>query len=165
MPCGSSAAPEKFGLFALGAVGSSTPTALPHFLRVTPQWSWKVGECNVVGNKKEKSKPLKRWLTAKDDQRETRFIQVGNSLIFNEHYKALSVGARYFYLLCAMEAGGNRFFQFPASKMKAMGIPTRTARNYVEELKAAGFIECTQNGKCTRQPNDYQFSFRWLEPP
>ena len=115
--------------------------------------------------KKDKEYRIVRWLTAKDNQQETRFIQVGNSLVFNENYKALSVGARYFYLLCAIESGRERHFQFPASKMKALGVSIRTARNYIEELKAAGFIECTQNGKCARQPNDYQFSFRWLEPP
>ena len=115
--------------------------------------------------RKSDEKKLLRWLTAKPNLKETRFKQVGDSLVFNKRFISLSVGARYFYLLAALESGGQRSFQFPASKMEVLGIPQRTGRNYIKELESAGFIECVKNGKCARQPNDYQFSFRWLEPP
>ncbi|MFR3865515.1 MAG: hypothetical protein ACLVA8_08200 [Faecalibacterium prausnitzii] len=108
---------------------------------------------------------LPRWLTASPDQKEKRFVQVGNTLLFDRRFTALSVGARYFYILAANESGGQRSFQFPASKMEALGISKRTGWNYLKELEAAGFIECIKSGKCARQPNDYQFSFQWLEPP
>lgn len=108
---------------------------------------------------------LSRWLTAAPDRKEKRFVMVGNSLFFNKKFCALSVGARFLYILAANESAGKREFQFPASKMEVLGIPTRTGRNYIKELEAAGFIECIKNGKCARQPNDYQFSFQWLEAP
>lgn len=114
--------------------------------------------------RKNKGK-LPRWLTAAPDQKEKRFVQVGNTLLFDKRFIALSVGARYFYILAANESGGQRSFQFPASKMELLGISRRTGWNYVKELEAAGFIECVRCGKYARQPNDYQFSFRWLEPP
>lgn len=108
---------------------------------------------------------IKRWLTASANQKEGRFIQVGDTLVHNKRFISLTVGARYFYLLAAMEAAGERNFQFPASRMEALGIPVRTGRRHLQELEAAGFIEIIRSGKNTRTENDYQFCFRWLEPP
>ena len=69
------------------------------------------------------------------------------------------------YILAANEAAGSRDFQFPALKMKALGIKERTARKYIKELVDAGFIELVRSGRNTRTPNDYRFSFHWLELP
>ena len=79
--------------------------------------------------------------------------------------KKISVGARYLYILAANEAAGSRDFQFPALKMKALGIKERTARKYIKELVDAGFIELVRSGRNTRTPNDHRFSFHWLETP
>ena len=77
----------------------------------------------------------------------------------------MSVGARYLYILAANEAAGSRDFQFPALKMKALGIKERTARKYIKELVDAGFVELVRSGRNTRTPNDYRFSFHWLGTP
>lgn len=116
-------------------------------------------------SKSRSAKPLPRWLSATPDCREKRFLQVGNSLLFNKKFQTLSVGARYFYLLAANEAGGKIDFQFPALKKRALGIKERTARNYIRELEKAGFIQKVRSGRNTRTANDYRFSFRWLEFP
>ena len=112
--------------------------------------------------KSQSSKPLKRWLTASSDCREKRFVQIGNTLLFDKKFTSLSVGARY---LAANEAAGSRDFQFPALKMKALGIKERTARKYIKELIDAGFVELVRSGRNTRTPNDYRFSFYWLGTP
>ena len=115
--------------------------------------------------KSQSSKPLKRWLTASSDCREKRFVQIGNTLLFDKKFTSLSVGARYLYILAANEAAGSRDFQFPALKMKALGIKERTARKYIKELIDAGFVELVRSGRNTRTPNDYCFSFHWLGTP
>lgn len=112
--------------------------------------------------KSQSSKPLKRWLTSSSDCRERRFVQIGNTLLFDKRFTSLSVGARYLYILAANEAAGSRDFQFPALKMKALGI---NARKYIKELVDAGFIELVRSGRNTRTPNDHRFSFHWLETP
>lgn len=113
----------------------------------------------------QSAKPLKRWLSANPDCREKRFVQIGNSLFFNEKFQSLSIGARYLYILAANEAAGSVNFQFPARKMCALGIKERSARNYIRELENAGFIEKVRSGRNTRTANDYRFSFHWLDPP
>ena len=115
--------------------------------------------------KSQSSKPLKRWLTASSDCREKRFVQIGNTLLFDKKFASLSVGARYLYILAANEAAGSRDFQFPALKMKALGIKERTARKYIKELIDDGFVELVRSGRNTRTPNDYRFSFYWLGTP
>ena len=115
--------------------------------------------------KSQSSKPLKRWLTSSSDCRERRFVQIGNTLLFDKRFTSLSVGARYLYILAANEAAGSRDFQFPALKMKALGIKERSARKYIKELVDAGFIELVRSGRNTRTPNDHRFSFHWLETP
>ena len=77
--------------------------------------------------------------------------------------KILCVKRRFLYILAANESAGKREFQLPATKIEALGIPVRTARNYLKELEAAGFIELVRSGKTTRTANDYQFCFRWLD--
>ena len=42
--------------------------------------------------KSQSSKPLKRWLTASSDCREKRFVQIGNTLLFDKKFASLSVG-------------------------------------------------------------------------
>ncbi len=113
----------------------------------------------------QSSKPLKRWLTASSDCREKRFVRIGNTLLFDKKFISLSVGARYLYILAANEAAGSRDFQFPALKMKALRMKERTARKHFKEFIDAGFVELVQSGRNTRTPNDYRFSFHWLETP
>lgn len=116
-------------------------------------------------SKRQSAKPLSRWLTAAPDCRESRFIQVGNSLLFSKAAQQLSPGAFKLYLCCAMEAGQFRNFQLTESKAKQYGFAKRSFIRYRDELKKAGFIQVDKCGKTTREPNDYSFCFSWLEPP
>ena len=58
-----------------------------------------------------KSRPtIVPWLSARPDNREKRFIQVGDSLLFSDAFQELRVGAKHLYLCMAMESGGKRDF-------------------------------------------------------
>ena len=109
------------------------------------------------------AKPLPRWMSAKRDCREARFVQIGNSLLFHEKFRSLSAGAFKLYICCAMEAAGSINFQIPASKAEQYGIPRQSFVRYMKELEEAGFIQKERSGKTTRTANDYSFSFRWLD--
>ena len=111
-----------------------------------------------------KSRPtIVPWLSAKQDNREKRFIQVGNSLLFSEAFQSLHMGAKYLYFCMAMESAGKRSFQFPTSAAGKYGIPSTSFWTYEKELAASGFIECASN-KHLRRPNNYSFSSAWKEP-
>lgn len=109
------------------------------------------------------AKPLPRWMSAKRDCREARFVQIGNSMLFHEKFRSLSAGAFKLYICCAMEAAGSINFQIPASKAEQYGIPPRSLARYIKELEEAGFIQKERSGKSTRTASDYSFSFRWLD--
>ena len=107
------------------------------------------------------------WLSAKQDCREGRFVQVGNSLLLSSEFQQLSMGARSIYFCMAMEAGGRRNFTFPQAAAKKYGIPARSMRRYLQELIDAGFIEVEASGRWTRESNSCLFSMKWRqhEPP
>lgn len=102
------------------------------------------------------------WLSARGDSSEGRFLQIGNSLLLSKSFQALSAGAQVLYLCMSMESAGRREFVFPRTAAKKYGIPPRSLLRYVAELTDAGFIDKTSL-KNLRQPNEYQFSFRWKE--
>ena len=111
-----------------------------------------------------KSRPtIVPWLSAKQDNREKRFIQVGDSLLFSDAFRSLHMGARYLYFCMAMESAGKRRFQFPTSTAGKYGIPTSSFWTYVQELSTGGFIEYRSN-KHLRRANDYRFSEVWKSP-
>lgn len=45
------------------------------------------------------------WLSTRPDNKEGRFLMVGNSFLLSEKVQALSADARFMYLSMAMEAG------------------------------------------------------------
>lgn len=100
------------------------------------------------------------------DGKERRFIQFGNTILFDPAYQSLSAGAKHLYLCFAMECGGKREFIFPQAAAPKYGIAPRSFRRHVDELTAAGFIT-KQSGATARLPNAYQFSFEWKQakPP
>ena len=59
------------------------------------------------------------WMSAKADNKEKRFIQVGNSLLLSKEFQKLGVGARCLYMCMAMESAGKRGFEFPLSAAKS----------------------------------------------
>ncbi len=115
---------------------------------------------------KGKSKPLKPWLTAREDGKERRFIQVGDTLLFSSAFNALKPGAQNLYLRMSMEAGNSREFVFPQTSAKKHGIPSATFRRHVSELIKAGFIS-RSSGRVTREENVYRFELEWKKqrPP
>lgn len=116
----------------------------------------------MARRKAAKNCNIRPWLSAHADCSEGRFLQVGNSLFFARPFQELSSGAQVLYLCMAMESGGRREFVFPRTAAKKYGIPPRSLLRYVAELTDAGFIDKTSL-KNLRQPNEYQFSFRWKE--
>ena len=113
---------------------------------------------------KRRSNPtIVAWLSAKPDNGEKRFIQVGDTLMLSPQFRALGIGARYLYLCMAMESGGKRDFVFPQSAAKKYGITSSSLRRHVAELKAGKFIK-VYSEKPTREPNKYEFCSQWKRP-
>lgn len=57
-------------------------------------------------------------LSAKVDNKEKRFIQVGNLLLLSKQFHALSTGSRFLYFRMAMESGGRKNFILPQKDAK-----------------------------------------------
>ena len=106
------------------------------------------------------------WMSAKADNKEKRFIQVGNSLLLSKEFHKLGVGARCLYMCMAMESAGKRGFEFPLSAAKKYGFGNSTLRRYIAELEEAKFIT-VNSMKNMRRPNEYAFSLEWkgIQPP
>ena len=111
-------------------------------------------------SKKKYSNIIPAWLSAKRDNQEGRFIQVGNSLLLSEKYQSLTPGARHLYLCMAMECGGRREFKFPLSAATKYGISSSTFRRHIAQLEAKEFITVLSM-QSARKPNEYTFSLAW----
>lgn len=111
-----------------------------------------------------KCRPLPPWMSARADGRDGRFVQVGNSLLLSERFRALNANAQMLYLCASMESGGEREFSFPSSTMEKYHFTRSTACAALTELIAGGFVELVSSGKNTRTANVYKFSLRWKEP-
>ena len=73
---------------------------------------------------KYKSKvELVPWMSASPDNVEKRFIQVGNSLLFNKEFQSLGAGSQMLYLCMSMESAGKRRFIFPQAAAKSIRSP------------------------------------------
>ena len=103
-------------------------------------------------------------LSANVDNKEKRFIQVGNSLLLSKQFHALSTGSRFLYFCMAMESGGRKDFILPQKDAKKYGIAPSSLRKHINELEAARFIR-VYSGKPTREPNRYEFCLSWKLPP
>lgn len=101
------------------------------------------------------------WLSARLDSKEGRFIQIGNSLLLSEKYNALRPVTRLLYLCMAMEAGGNKSFNFPLSAAKKYGFSESSLWRGVKELESAGFLRHVSM-KNLRMPNEYTFYDGWM---
>jgi predicted transcriptional regulator len=93
-------------------------------------------------SKKYKTKvELVPWMSARPDNVENRFIQVGNSLLFNKEFQSLGAGSQMLYLCMSMESAGKRKFVFPQAAAKKYKISPSSLRRHVDELEAKGFIQ------------------------
>lgn len=77
------------------------------------------------------------WLSSKADNRERRFIQLGNSLLLSRQFHALGAGSRHLYCRMAMERGGRRTFLFPQAAAKKYSIAPSSLRKHISELERA----------------------------
>ena len=102
-------------------------------------------------------------LSAKVDNKEKRFIQVGNSLLLSKQFHALSTGSRFLYFCMAMESSGRKNFILPQKDAKKYGIAPSSLRKHINELEVARFIR-VYSGKPTREPNRYEFCQGWKLP-
>ena len=106
------------------------------------------------------------WLSAKLDGTEKRFIQVGNSLFFNQAFQQLNAGSQMLYLRMAIESGGKREVTFSRKTAEKYGIPRNSFSRQIKELKEAGFIEDSMEGNLWQfKPSVYRFSFIWKQDP
>ena len=65
---------------------------------------------------------IRPWLSARNDCREGRFLQIGNSLLLSRAFQNLTANARILYLALAMEAGGKRDVIISRSHAQKYGI-------------------------------------------
>ena len=103
---------------------------------------------------------IKPWFSAKPDNKEGRFIQVGNSLMLSKKFQGLRYSTQRLYECMGMESAGNRDFKFPQKTAKKYGFTNKTLIAGVKELQEKGFIKVI-SGRNTRQPNLYSFCFDW----
>ena len=116
-------------------------------------------------SKKYKGKvELVPWMSARPDNVEKRFIQVGNSLLFNKEFQSLGAGSQILYLCMSRESAGKRRFIFPPTAAKKYRIAPSSLRRHIDELEAKGFIK-VYSGKATREPNLYEFCNDWKLAP
>lgn len=105
---------------------------------------------------------IKPWASAKGDNKEERFTQTGNSLLFSKEWQSLSYGARCLYACMRMECGGEREFEFKHKAAKKYGFPSSSYDRYRRELEEAGFI--TNVSRIEQYaPIRYRFCYEWKQ--
>lgn len=113
-------------------------------------------------HKAAKSCVISPWLSAKADNKENRFTQMGNTFMLSKKVQSLSVGARWLYLSMAMESGGKREFTFKHSSAKKFGISSTSYDRFLKELKDSKFIEKIEDESLAQYaPGRYRFVFGW----
>lgn len=109
---------------------------------------------------------LSPWLSAKADCKEGRFLQLGNSLLLDKRYQALSTGARNLYLCMSMEAGGKAEFTFTHGTARKYGISDSSFDRWAKELRAAGFVLLVMPCNFAQYaPSVYRFIVEWRTKP
>ena len=104
------------------------------------------------------------WMSAHPDNREGRFLQIGNSLLCGEgsRFKTLTSGAQMIYLCMAMEAGEQQEVTFSCSTAQKYGIGKNVLPRAIKELIQAGFIEIADNLSYKQfKPTVYRFIIDW----
>lgn len=103
------------------------------------------------------------WLSAKANNSEGRFLQLGNSLLLSKEFQGLSAGTQMTYLFMALDAGGRSDFTFPLSSAKKYGISESSFNRHIKELIQKNFIALVSSGRTTREPNKYRFTYGWKD--
>lgn len=111
-------------------------------------------------SRRRKAPAISPWLSARADNVEKRFIQVGDTLLMDKTFQSLSPGAKTLYCCMAMESRGRREFLFPRACALKYGFAEKSFRRYITELEEHGFL-IRHSMKNLRRPNEYSFSFVW----
>lgn len=109
-----------------------------------------------------------------------KFGMVYDGLLKSKAFQELECGARFFYIVCRVQARskegtsslyrhgeehGIMFapndFVFPASHMKLYGIDRSNGSKWMKQLIKAGFIEIKEQNKHRYKINVYSFSIKW----
>ncbi|MCC8129215.1 MAG: hypothetical protein LIO51_04665 [Clostridiales bacterium] len=117
----------------------------------------------MAGRKSGRQKgELLPWLSAKPDNIDRRFLQVGNSVMLSKTLQSLSAGARWLYFALSMEAAGKREVLFTHSSAQKYGIPGSSFDRQILELKWAGFVESVPDeNQAQYSPNRFKFCYSW----
>lgn len=81
------------------------------------------------------------WLSARKDNREGRFVQLGNSLLLSPAYQALTGTAKLLLLTMAMESAGHSTVVYTHGTARKYGIPGSSYDRAINDLRAAGMVE------------------------
>lgn len=111
-----------------------------------------------------------------------KFGYLFQDMLQAESFKRLSLGARYFYVLCRVHAKTaesynslkkhaesegretdypEHFFVFPAKQIESYGYSRQNGGRYIKELVKGGFLDIAEQNKHRRQVNVLRFSDRW----
>lgn len=121
-----------------------------------------------------KTSKVFQWCSARRDNKEWGFVQLGNSLFEQQAEKdkdgrvqylpnpfhALSPMARWTYLCLCSAAKGKPEVLFTKTDAERYGIPTTSFRRAVKELEDKAFLTINHAGR-THQPNLYKFLSNW----
>lgn len=102
------------------------------------------------------------WLSARPDGKEHQFIQVGQTLLLNSQFQALTTSAQMLYVCMAMESRGKQYVRFSRNTAHKYGINKNTFSRRVKELREAHFVEIDYVGTYYQfQPTQYRFVTNW----
>ena len=101
------------------------------------------------------------WVSAKADNKEKKFLQIGVTLFENEAFQSLTPPQKIVYLAMCLDAGGSREFTFSKERFSHFGIPPSTARDAIEVLIQKGFITREFSGKLAHTKSLFRFSLDW----
>ena len=120
----------------------------------------------MARNKRARNVSIAPWLSANAGNKEGRFIQVGNSLLLSEAFKALSGCAFRLYFCMCMECGGKSIFTFSAGTAKKYGISEASFRRAKKELQEWGFIKLLLDEERAQfKACKFQFASGWKLKP
>lgn len=81
------------------------------------------------------------WLSARKDNKEGRFLQIGNSMLLNPAYQSLTGTAKHLLLTMALESGGHSTVVYTHGTARKYGIPGSSYDRAINDLRAAGMVE------------------------
>lgn len=110
------------------------------------------------------------------------FGTIYKSMLTNEKYKQLSLGAKQFYLTCRVHAQSKQekqvlyqlkqengidyneyCFVFPSSHLEQYGYKRNYIKIYFDELINNGFLRCIERNQHRHRPNVYEFCDNWKD--